>query len=60
MIAVLCGWHEHHDRATRAIEQRLDHGETMVVAAPGHIEAYAVLTRLPPPHRLPTAARSSP
>lgn len=52
IIAVLCTWHEHHDRATRAIEQRLDEGGTLVVAAPGLIEAYAVLTRLPPPHRL--------
>ncbi|MGH2443558.1 MAG: PIN domain-containing protein [Chloroflexota bacterium] len=52
MVAVLCAWHEHHERATRAIEQRLDEGQTLVVAAPGLIEAYAVLTRLPPPHRL--------
>jgi predicted nucleic acid-binding protein len=34
------------------MERRLDTGETLVVAAPALIETYAVLTRLPPPHRL--------
>jgi hypothetical protein len=48
MIPVLCTWHEHHERATREIERRLDCGEKLIVAAPGLIEAYAVLTRLPP------------
>lgn len=52
IIPVLCAWHEHHERATREVERRLDNGEILVVAAPGLIEAYAVLTRLPPPHRL--------
>jgi predicted nucleic acid-binding protein len=28
----------------------------MVLAAPALVEAYSVLTRLPPPHRLPSAA----
>lgn len=52
IIAVLCAWHEHHDRATRSVEQRLNEGGTLVIAAATLIEAYAVLTRLPPPHRL--------
>lgn len=38
-----------------AIKRRLDRGEKMAVAAPALIEAYAVLTRLPPPHRLAPA-----
>jgi predicted nucleic acid-binding protein len=48
----VCSWHEHHDRAAEEIKRRLDRGEKMAVAAPALIEAYAVLTRLPPPHRL--------
>ena len=57
MIAAVCGWHEHHERAAAEIERRLRRGETMVVAAAALVEAYAVLTRLPSPHRLaPEAA----
>jgi predicted nucleic acid-binding protein len=37
------------------IENRLHDGETMAVAAPTLVEAYAVLTRLPSPHRLSPA-----
>jgi predicted nucleic acid-binding protein len=51
----VCAWHEHHDRAAEEIERRLSRGEKMFVAAPALIEAYAVLTRLPPPHRLSPA-----
>lgn len=52
MIAAVCAWHEHHDRAAREIEQRFRRGEKMWVAGPALVESYAVLTRLPPPHRL--------
>lgn len=52
MLAALCTWHEHHERTVREIERRLDDGEALVVAAPALVETYAVLTRLPPPHRL--------
>ena len=52
MIAAVCAWHEHHARAAEEIERRLSRGEEMIVAAPALVEAYAVLTRLPPPHRL--------
>lgn len=52
MVAAVCGWHEHHRRAVRALEARLAGGDTLVVAASALIETYAVLTRLPPPHRL--------
>jgi predicted nucleic acid-binding protein len=52
MIAAVCSWHEHHTRAAAAIESRLDRRDRMIVAAPALIEAYSVLTRLPPPHRL--------
>jgi predicted nucleic acid-binding protein len=52
MVAAVCAWHEHHHLARRAIEARLEKGESMILAAPALIETYAVLTRLPPPHRL--------
>jgi predicted nucleic acid-binding protein len=52
MVAAICGWHEHNERAARGLETRLDRGETMLIAAPALVETYAVLTRLPPPHRL--------
>ncbi|HLE24690.1 MAG TPA: PIN domain-containing protein [Thermodesulfobacteriota bacterium] len=55
IVAAVCAWHEHHDRAAEEIERRLSRGEKMIVAAPALVEAYAVLTRLPPPHRLSTA-----
>jgi len=55
MMAAVCTWHEHHDRAASEIERRLRRGEKMVVAGPALVESYAVLTRLPPPHRLSPA-----
>jgi len=55
MIAAVCGWHERHVAALTAIERRLDEGERMAVPAHALIETYAVLTRLPAPHRLSPA-----
>lgn len=52
MVAVVCAWHEHHERAVLELEERLAGRQPLVVAAPTLVEAYAVLTRLPPPHRL--------
>ncbi len=52
MVACVCSWHAHHAQATAEIEQRLAAHEKMVTAAHALAEAYAVLTRLPPPHRL--------
>jgi predicted nucleic acid-binding protein len=52
MIAVVCSWHEYHDQAANELERRLARREKMIVAAPALVEAYAVLTRLPPPHRI--------
>jgi predicted nucleic acid-binding protein len=54
MIAAVCSWHEHHEVAANEIESRLAARAKMIVAAPALIEAYAVLTRLPPPHPLAT------
>ena len=55
MVAAVCSWHEHHAAAVAEIERRLDRRERLCVPAPALVEAYAVLTRLPPPHRLAAA-----
>ena len=52
LVAAVCAWHEHHAPAAAEIEWRLERGERLVVAGPTLVEAYAVLTRLPAPHRL--------
>jgi predicted nucleic acid-binding protein len=52
MIAAVCSWHEHHEAAANEIDRRLAERAKMIVAAPALVETYAVLTRLPPPHRL--------
>lgn len=52
MVAAVCSWHEHHQRAVDELGQRLAGRESLLIAAPAIVEAYAVLTRLPPPHRL--------
>ena len=50
-IAAFCAWHEHHESALKALATA-EKREPLVVAVPVLIETYAVLTRLPAPHRL--------
>lgn len=45
VVAAFASWHEHHDRARKA----LDGGVRLIDHCA--LEAYSVLTRLPPPHR---------
>ena len=52
MVAAVCAWHEHHEAAADEIDRRLRARESLVVAGPALIESYAVLTRLPTPHRV--------
>lgn len=52
MIAVLCSWHEHHEATRMEVERSGRPGASILLAAPSLIETYAVLTRLPAPHRL--------
>ncbi len=52
MVSAVCAWHEHHGAAEAEITRRLEQRQPLLVAAPALIEAYAVLTRLPPPHRV--------
>lgn len=51
-MACVCTWHTLHDAAHAEEERRLFGGETMATAVHAITEAYAVLTRLPPPHRM--------
>ena len=48
VVAAFASWHEGHDAARDAL--------AMNPRVPGHValEAYSVLTRLPPPHRAPS------
>jgi predicted nucleic acid-binding protein len=52
MIASVCAWHESHKKTAAEISARLDAGQELVIAAHSLAETYAVLTRLPAPHRL--------
>jgi predicted nucleic acid-binding protein len=51
VVAALLGWHEAHEPARRALERGLA-AERIVMPAPALLEAYAVMTRLPSPHRI--------
>lgn len=55
MVAAVCTWHEHHAAAAASIERRLARGDRLAIAAHALVETYAVLTRLPAPHRLAPA-----
>ena len=56
VVAALLSWHEGHEAARKALERCLT-AERLVLPAPTLLEAYAVMTRLPSPHRLsPTDA----
>lgn len=51
VIAALLSWHARHEVAQPALDKALK-GASLVVPAPVLIEAYAVMTRLPAPHRI--------
>lgn len=55
MVAAVCAWHAAHDATLKEISRRLAAGKELVSAAPALVEAYSVLTRFPPPHRLRAA-----
>jgi predicted nucleic acid-binding protein len=52
MVPALSYWHEHHERATRAINSRRGRGDAMLIAGRSLVETYSVLTRLSPGKRL--------
>ena len=56
IIAALLAWHESHAAAAAAVTRALGSDQGVLVPAHALLESYAVLTRLPPPHRLSPAA----
>lgn len=55
LVAAVLSQHEHHDATAADLARRRAAGHTFLMAAHAVLEAYAVLTRLPPPHRLAPA-----
>ena len=55
LVAAALPQHEHHAATVADLTRRRAAGHTFVMAAHSVLEAYAVLTRLPPPHRLAPA-----
>jgi predicted nucleic acid-binding protein len=51
VVAALLSWHEAHEPAFAALSAALEDGE-LVLPVSALVECYAVLTRLPAPHRL--------
>lgn len=47
VVAAFASWHEFHEQAARALDR------DPRLPAQAALEAYSVLTRLPPPHRAP-------
>jgi predicted nucleic acid-binding protein len=54
VVAALLSWHEDHEAARKALDRSIT-ADRLVLPAPVLIEAYAVMTRLPSPHRLSPA-----
>jgi len=52
LVAAAIAQHEHHRVTVIDLSRRRAAGQAIVMAAHAVLEAYAVLTRLPPPHRL--------
>ena len=52
IVAALLSWHDRHEAAARAVERALSSKEGVLIPAHAVIESFAVLTRLPAPHRL--------
>ena len=55
LVAGLLSWHESHSAALGALQAALRSGNGLVIPLPAVLEAYAVMTRLPSPHRLAPA-----
>jgi predicted nucleic acid-binding protein len=52
IVSALLSWHEQHQTASAALAELLGSGSELILPLHSLIEAYAVMTRLPPPHRL--------
>jgi predicted nucleic acid-binding protein len=54
VVAGLLAWHKHHPPARASLEAAMEDGP-LVLPVPTLVESYAVMTRLPAPHRLSPA-----
>ena len=52
LIAAACDWHVHHHITAVDLERRRRDRDRILIAAPALLEAYSVLTRLPPSFRI--------
>jgi len=52
IVAGLLSWHEHHEVASALLITLLEGGNEIVIPLLTLVEAYSVMTRMPPPHRL--------
>lgn len=52
IVAALLTWHEHHRPAAAALAVLLEGTGRIILPLQALVEAYSVMTRLPPPHRL--------
>ena len=55
LVAALLSWHEQHERAARALSRAMESKVDVIIPVHALIEAYAVMTRLPAPHRISPA-----
>lgn len=53
LIALLSDWHEFHQPTARTYERIIRQKNRLVIAGHALLECFAVLTRLPPPFRIP-------
>ena len=59
IVASMLSWHEHHELSLAAVSKVLSDEDRVVVPRHALVEAYAVMTRLPSPHRVsPADART--
>lgn len=60
VIALICDWHIQHGPTLGSYRLWIDQGAEPVIALHTILEAYSVMTRIPPPRRLsPEAARQT-
>ncbi len=52
IVPALLSWHEHHGAALPVVQEALAADEAAILPLPALVEAFAVMTRLPPPWRL--------
>jgi len=55
IVAALLSWHERHTAAAKALEHALASKTAVVIPSHALFESFAVMTRLPAPHRLASA-----